>query len=118
MIRRSGAILIHVLLLAQVRPCWPDALPPLQLLSLVNLPVGSGQYMSSFHVDTWTVQLVAVCRIPIGWDVGGGTDGSPDGTLHGDAGVGAAVLPGPDPRTFKDALRPAASCPPASDQGP
>lgn len=32
--------------------------------------------MSGFHIDTWTVQIVAICRMRVGWNVDGGTDGT------------------------------------------
>lgn len=62
------------------------------LLSMSSLPIASGQYISSFEIRTWDVRILAVCRIPEGWDLGGGTDGSLAGRIHGEGGVGLAYI--------------------------
>ncbi len=63
-----------------------------ELLSLAGLPVAAGEYVSGFELQTWTVDVLAVCRFPIGWTITAGTYGDPGGVLSGTANIGAAFI--------------------------
>jgi hypothetical protein len=71
------------------------------LLSLRDLPVASGQYVSGFHVDTWFVQIVSVCKVPSGWSITAADQGGPGGLLEGHGQVGAAFIQGQSPPEFE-----------------
>lgn len=63
-----------------------------QLLSLQDFPVGPNEYVEAFSIDTFGVLPRAVCHIPYGWIVTAGVDGTPVGSLSGQAGHGANAL--------------------------
>ena len=70
----------------------PACARPSELLSLTGLPVAQGEDVSGFELQTWTVQVLAVCRLPLGWTVTAGNDGDPGGVLLGSANIGAAFV--------------------------
>lgn len=63
--------------------------PRTYLLSLVDLPLESGESLESFSIATWGVEFKAVCRIPGGWRVKAGSSATPNGTLEGEGSQGA-----------------------------
>lgn len=71
----------------------PVAAGPPELLSIVDLPLSQGEYITSFELRTWTVRVLAVCNVPVGWTVMAGTFGDPGGILSGTANIGVAYLP-------------------------
>lgn len=71
-----------------------------ELLSLAGLPVQSGEYVAAFHIDTMSVDILAVCRLPSGWTLTAGNHGGPGGELGGQATVGAAFVQGARPPEF------------------
>ena len=70
----------------------PACAQPASLLSLGGIVLKPNEYVSEFDVRTWGLTILAVCRIPRGWRITAGTDGSFGGSLAGQAGVGAAAL--------------------------
>ncbi len=71
------------------------------LLSLLGLPIASGQYISGFHIDTWSVGIVAVCQVPSGWSITATNQGGPGGLLEGQGQIGGAFVQTRDPPEFK-----------------
>ena len=67
------------------------------LLSLSGMPLSEGEYVSAFELQTWTVTVLAVCRLPVGWTVTAGNGGDPGGVLSGSANIGAAFVPWSQP---------------------
>lgn len=63
-----------------------------ELLSLIGLPLADGEYVSGFEMQTWSVEVLAVCRLPTGWTVKAGNAGDPGGVLSGSANIGAAFV--------------------------
>ena len=49
-------------------------------------------YISSFEIKTWDVQVLAVCHIPLGWTISAGKNANPEGILAGSAGEGVAFI--------------------------
>ncbi|PVM86809.1 hypothetical protein DDF62_17295 [Caulobacter radicis] len=80
-----------LILAAALSACEP-APPPYHLLSLGALPLGANDYADRFDIETFGVEIVAVCRVPFGWVVSAGNDSSVTGTIVGQASVGAAAV--------------------------
>ena len=38
-------------------------------LTLHGVPVPDGQFLTEFHVDTWGVDILAVCHVPADWKI-------------------------------------------------
>lgn len=64
-----------------------------ELLFIVHLRLAPGEYVAGFELRTWTVRVLAVCNLPVGWTVTAGTFGDPGGILSGTANIGVAYLP-------------------------
>ena len=62
------------------------------LASIVGLPLRAGEFMEKFSIDTWSVEVVAVCHFPPGWRLTVGKDASPDGIIAGEGSHGVAWL--------------------------
>jgi len=67
----------------------PVAHPQTYLVSIVSLPLKSGESMEGFSIATWGVEFKAVCKIPGGWRIKAGNSATPDGTLEGEGSQGA-----------------------------
>ena len=70
---------------------------PTQLLSLTGIKLKAfdgpgGEFVSAFEVNTWDVQVLAVCHIPPGWTVTAGRNADFDGILSGVASLGVAYI--------------------------
>jgi len=84
--RTALAILV---LAAGLGACEPPP-PRYQLLSLEALPLGQNEYLDRFEIETFGVEIVAVCRVPFGWEMAAGNDSSVTGAVTGQALVGVA----------------------------
>ena len=62
------------------------------LASIGNIAIGPNQYVDGFHIDTWGVDILAVCQVPWGWRVTAGRNGSADGVLSGKGSLGVTWL--------------------------
>jgi len=62
------------------------------LLSIRGLEIRQNEYAVSFAIETWDVELLAICRIPPGWEIGGGRSIDASGTLFGSAGGTVATV--------------------------
>jgi hypothetical protein len=71
------------------------------LLSIVDLPISSGQYVSGFQIHTTNVDVLAVCKIPDGWSITAASQGGPNGELDGQGVLGVAFVEGRNPAAFK-----------------
>ena len=87
------------LLLAAVAPA---DVPRTYLLSIVDLPVGQGEQMMAFALETWGVQFKAVCRIPQGWRIRAGHSATPEGELSGEGSHGATWFGTRSPPALRD----------------
>ena len=63
-----------------------------ELLSLRGIQLPAHGYISSFHIDTWGVTVLAVCHLPPGWTVTAGRSADPSGVLGGTASLGVTFL--------------------------
>lgn len=79
--------LIPLMLAATVSP--PPDHPKTFLVSVVGLPLKSGESVESFAFSTWGVEFQAVCKIPGGWRIKAGNSATPDGVLEGEGSQGA-----------------------------
>jgi hypothetical protein len=77
-VRRSILFAVLILLLAE------PAAAGTELLS-IRLPQAKNQYINGFKVDTWGVEILAVCRIPVGWRITAGHYENSAGILSGEA---------------------------------
>lgn len=59
------------------------------LVSIVDLPIGTGEGLMRFSFETWGVQFDRVCHLPPGWRITAGMDATPDGELSGSGSHGA-----------------------------
>lgn len=68
----------------------PSAAQAAQLLSIRGLDFAANEYVDAFEIRTRNVNVIAVCRIPTGWEVSAQNDQG--GPLRGGAGRGVAGL--------------------------
>lgn len=83
--------LAALVLAAALSACEP-APPQYRLLSLEALPMGANEYADRFEIETFGVEIVAVCRVPFGWEMSAGNDSSVTGAIVGQALVGVAAV--------------------------
>jgi hypothetical protein len=79
-------LLLPLMLVASASP--PDH-PKTFLVSVVGIPLKSGERIKSFTISTWGVEFRAVCKIPGGWRIRAGNSATPDGVLDGEGSQGA-----------------------------
>ncbi len=82
-------MLLALLASAPLTASSPVDHPRTYLLSLVDLPLQSGESLESFSIATWGVEFKAVCRIPGGWRLKAGSSATRNGTLDGEGSQGA-----------------------------
>ena len=57
----------------------------MKLVSIQGLNIGKTEYVAAFEIETWAIQIRAVCRLPIGWMVTAGRELNPGGRISGKA---------------------------------
>lgn len=62
------------------------------LLSIAGIELAGNEYVDGFAIDTWGVEVLAVCRLPPGWEIRAGKQASPDGVIAGEASHGVTFL--------------------------
>ncbi len=62
------------------------------LASIEGIALAEGEFLDAFSIDTWGVDMIAVCRIPPGWEIRAGRMASPDGVVAGEASHGVTFL--------------------------
>lgn len=62
------------------------------IASVAGIALGPSEYVDGFTVDTWGVRVLAVCRIPPGWEIRAGRAASLDGVIAGRASHGVTFL--------------------------
>jgi hypothetical protein len=62
------------------------------LLSIKGPSLQEGQYVDKFEIDTWDVDILAVCKIPNHWIITAGDAYDLGGTLSGQSQGGTANL--------------------------
>lgn len=62
------------------------------LASIEGVALAEGEFLDRFAIDTWGVDMVAICRIPPGWEMRAGRMASPDGVIAGAASHGVTFL--------------------------
>jgi hypothetical protein len=70
----------------------PAAAAQTELLSLRGLPVGENQYIDQFHIQTWNVQILAVCHFPGVWRITAGQFLGYEGVLSGETEAGMGYV--------------------------
>jgi hypothetical protein len=65
---------------------------PTTYLASINVPLQSGERVESFSIDTWGVDVLAVCHIPSGWRITAGRSATPDGVIAGEGSHGTTWL--------------------------
>jgi len=76
--------------------------PRTYLVSVVNLPLASGESIESFSFATWGVEFKAVCRIPGGCRIKAGSSATPDGAFEGEGSQGATCFNKRNPTELRD----------------
>lgn len=85
---RAALILI---VLAISSPAWA-ARERTFIASVEGIRVGPKEYVDSFSIDTWGVEIVATFQIPPGWTVTAGSSADPTGTIAGQSSLGVTFL--------------------------
>lgn len=68
----------------------PDA-PRRYLLSLA-IELRPGERIESFSIDTWGIDVLAICHVPAGWMMTGGRSAAPDGAIEGEGTHGVTWI--------------------------
>lgn len=66
--------------------------PHSYLVSIEGIALAENEFVDRFTIDTWGVEILAVCRLPPGWEIRAGKQASPDGVLAGEASHGVTFL--------------------------
>lgn len=72
-----------------------DATPPRgnsYLVSVTGISLARDEYVDGFAIDTWGVDVLAVCHIPPGWEMRAGREATPVGIIAGEASHGVTFL--------------------------
>jgi len=64
------------------------------LVSITSVPVETGDQVARFALDTWGIDILAICSIPAGWRIEAGRTAAPDGVIRGEATHGTTRLTG------------------------
>jgi hypothetical protein len=86
----AGLTIFPLLALASAQPAPADERS--YLVSLAGFPLAQGEYVDGFRIDTWGVDILAVCRMPAGWYLRAGRSAAPDGVIEGSASHGVTFL--------------------------
>jgi hypothetical protein len=62
------------------------------LISLQGLQLGEKEYIDSFSIDTWGIEVIATCQIPPGWTITAGSSADPTGLIAGEPSLGVTFL--------------------------
>lgn len=62
------------------------------LASITGVSVGPDELVERFRIDTWAVDILAVCHIPPGWLLRAGRSATPAGLIEGEATHGVTRL--------------------------
>jgi len=57
----------------------------MKLVSLEGLNIGKREYVAAFKIETWAIQIRAVCKIPASWMITAGKEENPGGHILGKA---------------------------------
>jgi hypothetical protein len=57
----------------------------MKLVSIQGLNIGKNEYVAAFEIDTWAIQIRAVCHLPVGWMITAGRELNPGGHISGKA---------------------------------
>jgi hypothetical protein len=91
---RYDRIVKHAMVLAALVSAFPvfAAHPQTYLVSVEGIQLGAKEYVDSFSIDTWGVEIVATCKIPPGWTINAGSSADPTGKIAGEASLGVTYL--------------------------
>lgn len=64
---------------------WTSAAPATQLLSIKMPERNPDSYVSGFQIRTWGINILAICKLPVGWMVTAGRELNPGGQIVGSA---------------------------------
>src|SRR5437763_2798371 len=73
-----------LLLLLAVVFGWKTA-SGMQLVSISAPKLGPNAYISAFKINTWGIQIRAICKFPVGWIIKAGKELNPGGLVAGSA---------------------------------
>ena len=62
------------------------------LVSLADVPIRSDELVEQFTIETWGLDILAICSIPGGWQIRAGRTAAPDGLIEGEATHGVTRL--------------------------
>lgn len=80
----------------------PADQPTTYLASIVDLPLGEGDAVESFSLETWGVRFDAVCHFPDGWRIRAGSSLTPQGVLEGEGSQGVTWPRETNPDVFRN----------------
>ena len=99
LVERLISVLITLIIASSARAELANAN---ELLSLRGIELTNGGFISGFHIETFGVRVIAVCRFPPGWTIAAGNSIDLSGTLDGNSGGGVANLDGPNAYRLDD----------------
>lgn len=70
------------------------AQPQTYLVSIADAPIRRDELVEQFTIETWDLDIVAICSIPQGWQIRAGQTAAPDGVIEGEATHGVTRLNG------------------------
>jgi hypothetical protein len=62
------------------------------LVSIADARIAEGELLEQFTIETWAVDILAICSIPRGWLIRAGQTAAPDGIIEGEATHGVTRL--------------------------
>jgi hypothetical protein len=74
----------------------------MKLVSIQDLNIGKTEYVAAFEIETWAVQIRAICRLPVGWIITAGKELNPGGRISGRASGFMTSLNYQQVEEFKD----------------
>jgi hypothetical protein len=85
------AVVLSVLAMA-LSCSHPAVAAQTELLSIRGIAVGKNQYINRFDIQTWGVEILAVCHIPREWLMTAGNFQDPGGKISSENGGGGATV--------------------------
>lgn len=96
--RRKAACLRRLLIVVALFNAAPVEAQPQRtyLASIAGVVLGQDQYVNRFSIETWSVEIEAVCYIPRDWQITAGGSAATKGSISGEGGHGVSFLSGSD----------------------
>lgn len=81
--KRQALLALLALLLSPAPASADNSERGQRFLLALRIALQPDERIESFSIDTWGVDILAVCRIPPGWTMKAGRSAAPDGVIEG-----------------------------------